>query len=576
MMRNQSLLPRLVVLLLLGAGCAAPASAATILFIGNSFTAGSESRVQGYRPDSVTDLNGTGIGGVPALFKTFTEQAGLHYEVSHELAGGVNLDFHFEQKTELIARSWDHVVLQPYSTLDKDAPGDPTRVIDYAARLTHLLQAENTSVDVRLTATWSRADQTYLASGHWYGKPIEVMAEDVRAACDRALAQAPGMRAVIPVGQAWNLAIAGAIAARNPYLESSQDQINLWATDNYHASSAGYYLEALVVFGSVTGRDPRTLGAQERAAIELGISPPEVTTLQRLAFQTLAREQPTDSGPAPTANQTQASNASAPHVQVGVDTDPCTGVPIQPTAAHKESANVYETWMRDWLNLDWGQKCRYRADNSALTATSRDRVVYIGDSITEGWQTLDPGFFNEQVIDRGISGQTTAQMLVRFRSDVLDLRPALVHIMAGTNDVAGNTGPTSLEDIEGNIATMAELARAHGIDVVLASIPPAATFWWRPAVHPADSIASLNSWLQSYAATNHLAYANYYQAMKDGYGALRPALSDDGVHPNAAGYALMRPIAERATTLALKQRRAARRHAGPTVPQPISQRRPRS
>ena len=289
MIRMQAMMFRVVVLLL-GACCAAPAAAETILFIGNSFTAGTESAVQGFRPDTVTDLNGTVIGGVPALFKAFSEEAGLHYEVSHELTGGMNLDFHFEQKAKLITRAWDHVILQAYSTLDKDAPGDPARVIDYAARLAKLLQGENPKVDIRLTATWSRADQTYLPSGHWYGKPVETMAEDVRAACDRAAEHAPGIRAVIPVGQAWNRAIGAGIAVRNPYQEMPPGQMDLWAGDNYHASAQGYYLEALLVFGSVTGLDPRSLGKQEPAAAQLNISRDDVLALQQLAFETLARE----------------------------------------------------------------------------------------------------------------------------------------------------------------------------------------------------------------------------------------------------------------------------------------------
>jgi len=241
-----------------------------------------------------------------------------------------------------------------------------------------------------------------------------------------------------------------------------------------------------------------------------------------------------------------------------VSDQPCAGVPVQPTEAHKASANVYESWMHDWLGVDWAQRCRYEAENAALPAASGRRIVYLGDSITEGWKTLDPGFFDSRVLDRGISGQTTAQMLVRFRADVLDLHPALVHIMAGTNDVAGNTGPTTLAAIEGNIATMVELARAHGIAVVVASIPPAHAFGWRPSLQPTETIATLNAWLQKYAATEHLTYADYYAALKDENRALRASLSDDGVHPNAAGYAVMRPIAERAVAAALKAQHPSR------------------
>jgi hypothetical protein len=281
---------RIAALLIFASGVSAPACADTILFIGNSFTVGALSPVQSYRPDTVTDLNHEATGGVPALFKAFTTEAGLHYEVSLEAAGGANLDFHYAQKATLITRPWDHVVLQAYSTLDEKAPGDATTIVDYSARLAQLFHAQNPRVDVRLVATWSRADQTYLPSGHWFGQPIERMALDVRTACDRAAEHTREIRAVIPVGQAWNRAMAADIAVRNPLLPIPTGQVNLWAPDNYHASSYGYYLEALVIYGSVTGNDPRTLGDGEVAATELGMAPAEVHALQQMAFDTLAAE----------------------------------------------------------------------------------------------------------------------------------------------------------------------------------------------------------------------------------------------------------------------------------------------
>ena len=282
---------RIAALLLGLAALQTAAYADTILFVGNSFTFGGGSPpVQGYRPETVTDLNREGMGGVPALFKTFTRQAGLPFDVSLETAAGMNLDFHFEQKAALIAGGWDHVVLQGYSTLDADAPGDAGKVIDYSARLAQLVHATNPQVDVRLVATWSRADQTYLESGHWFGKPIETMAIDVRAAYDQAAEHSSHIRAVIPVGQAWNRAIAEGIATRNPYQVVGPDQVNFWGADGYHASVYGYYLEALVIFGSVTGRDPRDLGSKEQAAAQLGISPALALALQRIAFETLASD----------------------------------------------------------------------------------------------------------------------------------------------------------------------------------------------------------------------------------------------------------------------------------------------
>jgi hypothetical protein len=267
------------------------ACARTILFVGNSFTfGGATPLVMGYRPETVTDLNHGGMGGVPALFKAFTREAGLAYDVSLETASGMNLDFHFEQKAALIARAWDHVVVQGYSTLDADAPGDAGKIVDYSVRLAQLFHTANPHVDVRLVATWSRTDQTYPASGHWFGKPIEAMAIDVRAAYDQAAKHSSFIRAVIPVGQAWNRAIAEGLAARNPYQGVGPAQMNLWAEDNYHASVYGYYLEALVIFGSVTGRDPRSLGRKEQVAAQLGISPALALALQRIAHATLAAE----------------------------------------------------------------------------------------------------------------------------------------------------------------------------------------------------------------------------------------------------------------------------------------------
>lgn len=270
---------------------ASPASYAdTILFIGNSFIYGALSPIEHYRPDSVSDLNGSNIGGVPALFKTFTDEAGLYFDVSLETRGSSDFEFHYSEKRALIDRPWDHVILQGYSTLDSKAPGDPALFVEYAAKLAAMLRAKNPRVEVRLDATWSRADQTYVPTGHWFGRSIAAMETDVRAACDQALAASANIRAVVPVGQAWNRAIESGVAAANPYVESRGDAVNLWAADHYHASTFGYYLETLVIFGSVTGRDPRSLGGKESAAAELGIPSALVEVLERLAFETLDAE----------------------------------------------------------------------------------------------------------------------------------------------------------------------------------------------------------------------------------------------------------------------------------------------
>lgn len=244
--------------------------------------------------------------------------------------------------------------------------------------------------------------------------------------------------------------------------------------------------------------------------------------------------------------------ASAVGAPVGVVAEPCSAVPLEPTAAHKASADVYAAWMHDWLAVDWGQRCRYRAENAALPPASAQRVVFLGDSITEGWKPAVPGAFDAQRIDRGISGQTTEQMIVRFRQDVLDLHPAVVHIMAGTNDVAGNRGPTTVAQIEANLATLVDMARAAHVRVVLASIPPAAGFGWSPEIHGvAATIRSLNAWLRDYAAREHLVYVDYYAALADAQGGLPSRYSADGVHPNPAGYARMQPLAEAAIARAL-------------------------
>jgi len=260
----------------------------TILFIGNSFTQGAHSAARNWRAGSVTDLNQAGYGGVPALFELFTQQAGLDYRVSLETQGGKTLGFHYDERRALFDRSWDVVVLQELSTLSRKKPGDPTDYLRDVARLTALFKARNPAVDIRLVATWTRADQTYKPKGHWYGKPVTAMAEDLRAAADRAHAANPGVTGVLPVGQAWNRAMTSGVADPNPYDGIAYGQLDLWAYDHYHASVAGTYLSALVTFGAVTGVDPTTLGPKEKGADELGLSDAQATALQRVARDTLA------------------------------------------------------------------------------------------------------------------------------------------------------------------------------------------------------------------------------------------------------------------------------------------------
>ncbi|HEY9182664.1 MAG TPA: PEP-CTERM sorting domain-containing protein [Gammaproteobacteria bacterium] len=258
-----------------------------VLFIGNSFTFGAGSAVRFYRSDAVTDLNDEGIGGVPALFESFTRQAGLDYDVALETRGGTGLDFHLaEKRDEITSRRWDIVVAHGYSTLDADAPRNPAKLVATSRELAELLRDRNADVQLFLTATWSRADQVYPTNGAWAGTAIDTMARDIRAAYDQAAAGAGA--SVIPVGEAWNRAIATGVADANPYDGIDAGKLDLWTYDHYHASTHGYYLEALVIFGSVTGRDPRSLGERECSAFELGLSRTEVRALQQIAFDELA------------------------------------------------------------------------------------------------------------------------------------------------------------------------------------------------------------------------------------------------------------------------------------------------
>ena len=268
-----------------------------VLFIGNSFTYGWGSAVRHYRPDTVTDLNSEGIGGVPALFKSFADQAGLDYDVNLETRGGVGIEFHLENKLGVIGRRpWDQVVMHGFSTLDADAPGNPAKLVQTVEDMTEFLRSKNPDVEVYLTATWSRADQTYLEDRPWTGQPIEQMALDVRAGYDLA-AQTPGVVAVNGVGEAWNRAMANGIADPNPYDGIDLDKVDLWSYDHYHASNYGYYLEALVVFGNLTGLDPRSLGENECSGYELGMSRNQVKMLQQAAFDQLASEGRVEANP---------------------------------------------------------------------------------------------------------------------------------------------------------------------------------------------------------------------------------------------------------------------------------------
>jgi lysophospholipase L1-like esterase len=254
---------------------------------------------------------------------------------------------------------------------------------------------------------------------------------------------------------------------------------------------------------------------------------------------------------ASTAAQEPASKPETPA--------PAQTAPAPPTAttASGHPADAYWTAHDRQLLTDFGWLARYRDANEKLPkpAPGEKRVVFMGDSITEGWHFDGPNgsFAGKPYINRGISGQTSPQMVVRFRQDVVDLQPAVVVILAGTNDVAGNTGPMTLEQTEENIMDMAELAVANHIKVVLCSVLPAFDFPWKPGLEPAPKIDQLNGWIKSYATDTGLEYVDYHSAMQDGRDGLPANLSKDGVHPTPAGYAVMAPLVEAGIAKALAE-----------------------
>lgn len=212
-------------------------------------------------------------------------------------------------------------------------------------------------------------------------------------------------------------------------------------------------------------------------------------------------------------------------------------------ARAQNASSGEESWDQRWQRLlreDFGHLFRYRDENAAVRASGqRVGIVFMGDSITQGWREKRPGFFTPGRIGRGISGQTTPQMLVRFQPDVIDLKPRIVHIMAGTNDIAGNTGSMTEEATRDNFRAMTMLAKANGIRVILASIPPADKFPWRPGLEVKTPIASLNRWLKGYAAEVGATWVDYHPALADASGAMKPGMAYDGVHPTEAGYDAM-------------------------------------
>lgn len=210
----------------------------------------------------------------------------------------------------------------------------------------------------------------------------------------------------------------------------------------------------------------------------------------------------------------------------------------------------------DQLKTDWANLTRYAKENMILGLQTRgeNRVVFMGNSITEGWKLTDSAFFEGRpYIDRGISGQTTPQMLVRFRPDVIDLKPTAVVILAGINDIAENTGPISLEAIFGNIVSMVQLAKANNIKVVMCSVLPANRFPWRPSIQPAEKVIALNKMLYDYATQHKIVYVDYYSAMVDNEKGLPKKYAEDGIHPTLEGYKVMEGLVEEGIKKAMKK-----------------------
>lgn len=302
---------------------------------------------------------------------------------------------------------------------------------------------------------------------------------------------------------------------------------------------------------------------------------PSLITVFALAtgalFAGCAPETPSPAAPEPVAASIPAGLVLTPATPVGgTPCDPPLTVPASIIASVRaqfdapdkprpavppEDMAAYQAMQAEQQKKDWAATCYFSAENAALAAgpAVADRVVFMGDSITQLWALAEPQDFGPSRVNRGISGQTTPQMLIRFKRDVLALKPKAVHILAGVNDIAGNTGPTTLEDIENNISSMVELAKAHGVQVILATPLPAGKFTWAPQLTPGPQVIQYAEWVRKYAAEQNLVLADYYPVLATPDGAMKPELGPDGVHPNKAGYALMKPITDAAIADALKR-----------------------
>ncbi len=275
----------------------AGAQARTVLFLGSSMTYGAHAAAQHYKPELVKDLNGPNAqgetyGGVPAIFKQFTLEAGLgDYEVSSQLVGGKGLEYWFTVPETLarINKPWDVVVMHGFSTLDQGKPGDRSLLLSSSKDIARLFLDKNPKAQLYLFATWGRPDVIFpaTAKGPWKDTSVQKMGQDVHAAYQQVMKEEPRYAGIVPVGLAFSRAIDTGIADGNPYDDLGASKVNLWAYDSYHGSNYGYYLEALLDFGKITGLDPRSLDGKTRVAEALGISPAQSKALMQVAYDTL-------------------------------------------------------------------------------------------------------------------------------------------------------------------------------------------------------------------------------------------------------------------------------------------------
>lgn len=267
---------------------ASPACAsdgARVLFIGNSYTFGSTSAVRYFRAETVQDLYQTDFGGVPALVSVFADQAGIALDVSQATSSGFGLHDHVDAGLERFDQAWDCVVLQSLSMLDRQAPGNPQRLVDASVILAEAVRGRNNAARLFFFATWPRADHVHLEGRPWSGQGLDQMTRDIHAGYQLAADSVEAADAIIPVGDAWLHAMEAGLAVENPYQGVPYGQISLWSYDQHHASHYGYYLSALVIFANLTGLDPRSFGETELAAWELGIEPGLAAGLQAAAWE---------------------------------------------------------------------------------------------------------------------------------------------------------------------------------------------------------------------------------------------------------------------------------------------------